>query len=152
MKRSAKVVTGLVTLLIFASANASSQSHYAAAERFYNTTKVADVNALTSQMVSAMVARSPELIPHKSVLLNFMREIVTSKEYRDLKIRSYMAHLSESQLIELSRIFSSDAYQKFRAHQAEMLKESNNGLQQLLRSRQGELARRIEENARKNAQ
>ena len=63
-----------------------------------------------------------------------------------------MAHLSESQLIELSKVFSSEAYQHFRANQAVMLKESNNGIQQLLRSRQEELARRIEENARKNAQ
>jgi len=63
-----------------------------------------------------------------------------------------MSHLSESQLVELSRVFSSDAYQQFRAHQAAMLKESNDGIQQLLRTKEGELARRIEENARKNAQ
>ena len=149
MKRLASMATGLVVLLILSAAYADNQSHYAAAERFYDTTKVADVNAITNQMVSAMVARSPELVPHKSILLDFMREIVTSKEYRELKIRSYMAYLSESELIELARIFSSDAYQQFRAHQAAMLRQSNNGLQQLMRSREGELARRIEENARK---
>ena len=151
VKRLIKMVTGLGILLIVGVANADSQSHYAAAERFYDATNTTDAHAITNQMVSAMVARSPELVPHRSILLNFMLEIITSNEYRELKINSYMAHLSESQLVELTGIFSSDAYQQFRAKQAAMLRDSNNGIQQLLRSREGELTRRIEENVRKNA-
>jgi len=146
------MANGMVILLILGVANADNQSHYAAAEIFYDTTNTTDAYAITNQMVSAMIARSPELVPHKSILLNFMLEIITSNEYRELKIQSYMAHLSESQLIELTRIFSSDAYQQFRANQAVMLRDSNNGIQQLLRAREGELTRRIEENVRKNAQ
>jgi len=149
--RLAKMTTGLIVFFILGSANADNQSHYAAAERFYDTTNVADVKAVTNQLVLAMISQTPELKPHKSILLTFMLEIIASKEYRELKLRSYMAHLSESQLIELSQVFSSDAYQHFRANQAAMLKESNNGIQQLMRSKQGELARRIEENTRKNA-
>ena len=134
------------------SAHADDASHYVAAARFYDTTSAADAASLTSQIVSAMMSRSPELIPHKSILLDFMLEIIESEEYRDLKIHSYMAHLSESQLDELAAVFSSDAYQHFRANQVAMLKESNEGIQKLLRSKQGELARRIEENARRIAQ
>ena len=151
MKQLKQIAAGLVFFSILGAANGHNQSHYAAAERFYDTTNVADVGAVTNQLVSAMISQTPELRPHKSILFDFMLEIITSKEYRELKIRSYMAHLSESQLIELSKVFSSDAYQHFRANQAVMLKESNNGIQQLLRSRRQELARRIEENARINA-
>jgi len=77
VKRLAKMAPGLVVLLILGAANAGNQFHYAAAERFYDTTNIVDVNAITNQIVSAMIARSPELMPHKSILLNFMLEIIT---------------------------------------------------------------------------
>ena len=152
MKRLRSTIILIVLAFSSGSAQSDDASHYAAAARFYDTTNAADAISLTNQIVSAMISRSPELIPHKSILLDFMLEIIKSEEYRDLKIRSYMAHLTESQLDELARVFSSDAYQHFRANQVEMLKESNAGIQQLLSSKQGELARRIEENARRIAQ
>lgn len=152
LKRLKALMISIVLALTLGAACADDASHYAAAARFYDTTNAADAASLTNQIVSAMMSRSPELIPHKSILLDFMLEIIESQEYRDLNIRSYMAHLSEAQLNELARVFSSDAYQHFRARQVAMLKESNEGIQLLLRSKERELARRIEENARRIAQ
>lgn len=151
LKRLKPAMLPIVLAFTLGAANADDASHYAAAATFYDTSNAADAASLTKQIVSGMMFRSPELIPHQSVLLDFMLEIIESSEYRELKIRSYMAHLSESQLIELARVFSSEAYQHFRAVQVAMLKESNEGIQQLLRSKEGELARRIEENARRIA-
>jgi len=151
-----KRLLGNLMVLVLASmvglAHADAQSHYKAAEKFYDATNVVDAPTITERMVSAMVSQSPELVPHKSILLDFMLEIINSDEYRDLKIQSYMAHLSEPQLNELTGIFSSDAYQQFRMRQAAMLTESNQGIQQLMRARQGELTRRIQENVQRLAQ
>lgn len=80
---------------------------------------------------------------HRQIIEDEIVEICTSDDYRELKIRSYMNHLTEAELNELTRAFSSEAYRSFRSSQVEMLRESNEGILLMFQNRRAELQQKI---------
>jgi len=140
-----KFVWCVLSLFFFAASSMaeSTDPHYAAAKRLYEATNMKDAEAVVTQMVRAMIAQTPQLAPAKDVLTQFMMEIVTSQEYAELKIRSYMQHLNANELDELTSVLSSPAYQAYRAHLPEIMAASNDGVMQIYRQRQDELRARL---------
>ncbi|MBQ0721494.1 MAG: hypothetical protein KBT88_01105 [Gammaproteobacteria bacterium] len=153
--KSMRNICNLMTfvLMIFFSGNAYTENrstHYKAAKIFYKSTNAVDSEALLNQIVTSMVSASPdrELEPYKDILMDAMTEIIQSQEYEDIKIQSYMTHLSEPELNELTVLFSSQAYAKFRKNQVQILKESNEGMLDLLNKKQDMIQKRMKARAR----
>lgn len=128
----------------FSPAQASDASHYAAAKRLFEATNSQDLSGLAKQVVSALLSNSSaSMQKHRQIIEDEIVEICTSDDYRELKIRSYMNHLTEAELNELTRAFSSEAYRSFRSSQVEMLRESNEGILLMFQNRRAELQQKI---------
>ncbi len=124
-------------------AGADPASHRAAARAFYEVSR-SQAPAATAAAIGEMIARAaPGLAGQREVIEEFARELVGSEAFAEASIDAYVELLGEDDLRALTELFSTPAYQRYRARRLDLVRRTTERVLELIRARLPELERRL---------
>lgn len=147
MKHLRYLIAFVLAVSPFPWAAADSASHRQAAEAFYSVAVVDDPEKVANLVAEMISQLQPDLRVHQDILRDFGREIVTSKKYRDARVKVYQDLMSEEELRALTELFRRPEYQKYLALRVEIVRRNAEETVQLFRDELPGLIRRINENS-----
>lgn len=140
------LVAIFIGLLPLSKATADATSHRQAAEAFFSVAMVDDPKKLATVVAEMISQLQPDLRRHQEILNEFAREIVTSKKYREARIKIYQDLLAEDELRALTELFQDPVYRKYLEVRVQIVRRSAEETVALFQDALPELVRRINEN------
>ena len=147
MKQYSYLVALILTASPFFEAVADAASHRQAAEAFYSVAVVDDPEKVADVVTEMIAQLQPELRAHQEILRDFGRKIVSSKRYKDSRVKVYQDLMNEEELRALTELFRQPEYQRYLAVRAEIVRRNAEETVKLFKDEFPELIRRINANS-----